>query len=191
MNLVELDSTAQTVRFLHSGVMLNPGSMGKGWALDRAGEQLASGTAAALLHGGRSSILALGAPPGQPEGWRVGLSDPADPTRRLGTLCLRDQAMSTSAATFRHGLRHGRRFGHLLDPRTGLPATGLLAATAFAPTAAVADALATAFFVLGEEETVSLCQARSDLGAILIVKDARRLLLLGSARQAGFVPTAS
>lgn len=191
MNLVDLDTDAQTIRFLRPGVVLNPGSMGKGWALDRAGERLATSVHAALLHGGRSSILAIGAPPGQPEGWRVGLSDPADPTRRLGTLCLRDQAMATSAATFRHGIQHGRRFGHLLDPRTGLPATGLLAATVFAPTAAVADALATAFFVLGEAGTAALCQARPELGAILIVNDARRLCLLGAAQQVRFEPTVS
>lgn len=182
MDQVDLLPDQRAVRFRRPGLVLNAGSVGKGWALDAAAARIRGRTAAALLHGGHSSLLAWGSPPGQMRGWCVGLSDPDQPTRRLGTLWLKDLAMATSAATFRHGLAHGRRFGHILDPRSGYPAVGLRAATALAPSAAWADALATAFFVLGEGKTIELCQRQPSWGAILLTDDDRRPKLVGLAR---------
>ena len=66
---------------------------------------------------------------------------------------LRDRALGTSAATFQHLEYNGRKLGHILDPRTGWPAEGTASATAIAPTAAEADALATAFFILGVDQS--------------------------------------
>ena len=71
--------------------------------------------------------------------------------------------MGTSAATFQHLEHDGRKLGHILDPRTGWPAEGMASAMVVAPTAAVADALATAFFILGVD------------GAAIIVGRTQRL----------------
>src|SRR5204862_5134718 len=121
-----------------------------------------------LLRGGHSSVSARGTEPGSENGWVVGISHPWDTARRLALVRLRDQALGTSAATFRHLEYNGRKLGHNLDPRDGWPAEGIASATVLAPTAAEADALATAFFVLGAEKTRTYCATHPDLGAVLL-----------------------
>jgi thiamine biosynthesis lipoprotein len=83
---------------------------------------------------------------------------------------LRDRALGTSAATHQHFFQGGRRYGHVLDPRTGWPAGTLASATAMAPAAAEADALSTAFFVMGVEGTRRYCREHRDIGAVLLTK---------------------
>jgi thiamine biosynthesis lipoprotein len=83
-------------------------------------------------------------------------------------LWLRDRALATSAATFQHLEYNGRKLGHILDPRTGWPAEGIASATVLAPTAAEADALATAFFILGIEEARAYCTNHPEVGALLL-----------------------
>jgi len=93
--------------------------------------------------------------------------------RRLAEIDLRDRALSTSGSGvqfFRHG---GKRYGHILDPRTGWPAEGMFSATVLAPTAAEADALSTAFYVLGVEQALAYCQAHPGIGTLLVYPSAR------------------
>ncbi|MBO0696964.1 MAG: FAD:protein FMN transferase [Zavarzinella sp.] len=167
---VSLDRDRRTVRYLRKGLEINLGGIGKGYALDRAAELLRSewAVASALLHGGSSSVRVLGTPPGQPRGWPVTIKHPWDADRRLGTLYLADAAMGTSAATFQHFEYNGRKLGHLLDPRTGWPAEGVEQVSVVARSAAEADALSTAFFVLGVEATARFCQTRPDVGVVLL-----------------------
>jgi thiamine biosynthesis lipoprotein len=87
---------------------------------------------------------------------------------RLALVWLRGQALGTSAATFQHLEYNGRKLGHILDPRTGWPAEGLASASALAPTAAEADALATAFYLQGLDWTRRYCEARPGIGAVLL-----------------------
>jgi thiamine biosynthesis lipoprotein len=169
MRHVVLGADRRSVRFLKPGLEINLGSIGKGYALDRAGECLRrQGVASALLHGGHSSILALGSMPGDGRGWPIGIRHPSQTERRLAVLRLRDRAIATSAATFQHLDYNGRKLGHILDPRSGWPAEGMASATAVAPTAAVADALATAFFILGVDATRAYCRDHRDVGAVLL-----------------------
>ncbi len=170
MRHVALEPERRRVRYLKPGVEINLGSIGKGYALDRVGQRLRAkwGIASGLLNGGNSSILALGTPPGDPAGWTVGLRHPERPDRRLALVRLRDRAMATSGATYQHFEYNKRKLGHLLDPRCGRPAEGVASATAFAPTAAEADALATAFYVLGAEATRRYCDAHPEVGAVLL-----------------------
>ncbi|HEY1380548.1 MAG TPA: FAD:protein FMN transferase [Gemmataceae bacterium] len=170
---VALDPERRSVRYLRDGVEINLGSIGKGYALDRVGELLRRkhGVTAGLLNGGNSSVLAIGTPPNDPRGWTVGLRDPAKPEERLAIVRLRDRAMATSAATYQHFAYNDRKLGHLLDPRTGRPAAGVAMATAFAPTAAGADALATAFYVLGPEATRRYCAAHPEVAAVVLVDE--------------------
>jgi len=170
MGHVHLDAERRTVRVDTPGVEFNLGAVGKGWALDRLVERLAGRwkIRAALLHGGRSSVYGRGCPPGDPRGWCVGVSHPADPERRLARVWLRDRALGTSAATYRYLEHEGRKLGHVLDPRTGWPAEGVASCSVAAPTAAEADALSTAFFILGVEAARDYCDRRPDVGMILL-----------------------
>jgi thiamine biosynthesis lipoprotein len=83
-------------------------------------------------------------------------------------LRLRDRALATSAATFQHVEYNNRKLGHILDPRSGWPAEELASATVLAPTAAEADALATAFFILGVDRARAFCAAHPWVGALLL-----------------------
>src|SRR5207245_854365 len=101
-------------------------------------------------------------------GWPVGIRHPWNPKRRLAVTWLRDRALGTSAATFQHLEHEGRKLGHILDPRTGWPAEGIASASVLAPTAAEADALATAFFILGIEKAKTYCENHPNIGAVLL-----------------------
>lgn len=180
-----LDRSRQTIRYLRKGLEINLGSIGKGYALDRAAELLVQdwGASSGLLHGGSSSVRAVGTPPGQPRGWPVTVKHPWNPDRRLGTVYLNHAALGTSAATFQHFAYNGRTLGHLLDPRTGWPAEGIDQASVIAPTAAEADALSTAFFVLGVEPTARFCRTRPDVGVLLLPAGQDRPLTFNLAPQ--------
>jgi len=168
----------QTVRFTRTGVELNLNGIGKGYALDRAAELLAGSESGYeisnwLLHGGHSSVLARGehfqqGTGGSLGGWPVGIRNPLFPDERLATLLLRNQAMGTSGSGVQYFRVGGKRYGHVLDPRTGWPVDHLLSVTVLADSAAEADALSTAFFVMGLEKAIEFCQHRSDVRALLI-----------------------
>ncbi len=168
---VALDRERRTVRFLKDGVQLNFGSIGKGYALDRAAWRIRTlaGELPVLLQGGASSVLAVGSPAA--DGWRVGIANPLDPKRRLVTVSLRNEALGTASNLIRFVDDRGRRYGHVLDPRTGWPAEGLLQASVIAPDAATADALATALLVMGREAAEAFCARHPELSAILVWSD--------------------
>jgi thiamine biosynthesis lipoprotein len=172
MRHVRLDPAAKTIAFDRPGVELNLGSVGKGHALDRTVRLLHRKAAvqSALIHGGHSSVYAVGSEAGTVAGWAVGLRDPDSPDIRLGCFRLCDRGLGISATTHQFFEHEGRRFGHLLDPRTAWPAEGIAISAATAPTAAEADALATAFFVLGIEPAMQICERRPELGAVLLTR---------------------
>ena len=179
---VVLDADRSTVSYQRRGLEINLGSIGKGYALDRAAH--IADTPNLLLHGGHSSVLALGNETPTQRGWTIGLTDPQRPERPRGLLHLCNRGMATSAITYQQIEHEGRKLGHLLDPRTAWPAEGMLSATVTAPTAAEADALATAFFILGAEKANTYCERHPDVGAALIAADAPgRMVLLGRARE--------
>ena len=98
---------------------------------------------------------------------------PLRPDERLAELLLRNQALSTSGAGTQFFIRRGQRYGHILDPRTGRPAEGLYSATVIAPTAAEAEGLSTAFYVMGPEKTGEFCAARPEIAALLVAPGER------------------
>lgn len=170
IRFIALDRERHTIRYLRKGLEINLGGIGKGYALDRAAEMMQReyATDSALLHGGLSSVRAIGTPPGQERGWPVAIKHPWNTDRRLGTLYLSNAGLGTSAATFQHFEYNGRKLGHLLDPRTGWPAEGVEQVSVTAPTAIEADALSTAFFVLGVEATAQFCRTRPDVGVVIL-----------------------
>jgi thiamine biosynthesis lipoprotein len=170
MQHVVLDAETRAVHYLRPGLEINLGSIGKGYALDRVGQRLRGqcGVKSGLVHGGHSSVYAIGQGPAGERGWGVGIRHPWKPDCRLAMVWLLDRALGTSAATFQHLEYNGRKLGHILDPRSGWPAEELALASVIAPTAAQADALATAFYVLGVDRARAYCENHPDVGAILL-----------------------
>lgn len=145
---LQLDPRTRSVRF-DVPLTVDLGAIGKGYAVDRVADLLrARGVSRALIGAGTSSYYAIGTPPGE-AGWRLHLRDPIDPARTLHTAVLRDQSLSTSGSTEKFFEIDGRRYGHILDPRTGSPVHERAQVTVVAPTATDSDALSTAVFVLG------------------------------------------
>jgi thiamine biosynthesis lipoprotein len=166
-----LDPAAHVLTSQVSRLHLDLGAVGKGYALDRLAGVLAEwGVDSAFLNSGGSTALALDQRP--ESGWPVGLGE-GDARREF---LLRGAALSGSGLAVKGS--------HLIDPRTGRPATRTLRAWAHAPDAAVADALSTAFFVMGDEEVAAFCAVHAGIGAALTRPDGR-LQLLGSLSGAG------
>lgn len=166
-----------TVRFEREGLEINLASIGKGYALDRCQELLLeNGVTDFLLHGGTSSVIAGGDRRDTTEhpGWQVGVPHPLRPDRRIGTIYLTDNALGTSGAEFQAFFHKGKRYGHVLDPRTGYPAQGVLSATVLAPDAATADALATACYVMGPDESAQYSERHPELGILLVLDGDKR-----------------
>lgn len=157
------------VRLLREGVELNLGAIGKGFAIDRATERMTrAGLDRFAWIAGQSSLRCVGDEfadrPG--EGWQVSVGHPLHLGRSLGALRLKGAALSTTGGGVQFFRAGDRRFGHVLDPRTGWPAEGVLSVTAVAPSASWAEALSTAFFVLGPDLGEEYCQRNSAVGAL-------------------------
>ncbi len=167
---VELNAAHQTIRFRKAGLEINLNSIGKGYALDQVATMLdAQGLTDYLWHGGRSSVLARGCNRADArQAWTLGLRHPFQPEHRLAEFYLHNRALGTAGGATQFFEHQGKRFSHLLDPRTGWPADGVLTSTAIAPTAAEADALATAFYVMGPEAVARYCKKHPEIGALLV-----------------------
>lgn len=193
MGRIELDPRARTVRFRAAGVELNLGAIGKGYALDCMRALLERrGVRHALLSAGGSSVVAVGgrsaggrAGPARRSlgggGWPIDLQSPLVTRDRLARVRLSNGALATSGAGEQFVIVDGQRYGHVLDPRTGRPARGVLSATVITKTAAVADALSTAFLVGGPELAGRYCDDHPDTLVILTPDDgSERVRVLGS-----------
>jgi len=147
-NLI-LDSKARTVRFKKPGMEIDPGGIGKGYAVDRMVRVLkAGGIRSALISAGGSSIFGLGSPPGE-QGWRVRIRDPRSPSKTIEEILLRDESMSTSGNYEKFFLAGGKRYSHLFDPRTGYPAEGVASVSVVAPRTLDSEAWTKPFFIMG------------------------------------------
>src|SRR5262245_11947625 len=165
MQHVTLDAARRQVSFARHGIELSFGAIGKGYARDRmAGVLRGHGARRALLSAGRSSVLAIG---GRGRGWPIDVR-PRLASQTAGRLWIRDGAVGTSGAGEQFIVAGGRRYGHVLDPRTGRPADGVLAASVVTRDAAAADALSTAFLIGGAELACGYCDTHPDTMAIVV-----------------------
>lgn len=164
--VVALDGDAGTVAFNRTGVRLDPGAIGKGYALERAADLLRdAGIRRALLHGGTSTVCAIGS------GWRVALQHPTRADAHLAVVTLNDTALSVSAVHGKIFHAQGRTFGHVIDPRDGRPVDNTLLAAVVAPSAADTDALSTALLVLGVAGIPLLTERFPDVAGYLVAED--------------------
>ncbi len=172
MGLVQLNPGDFTVRFSREGVMLDLGAIGKGYAIERAAEVLGeAGVTSALLHGGTSSAQAIGHPPGE-EFWKVAIEAPSpspdSAPALLATVPLKDEAMSVSGVRGHCFEAGGRTFGHIIDPRTGEPATGTVLAAVVLPSATETDALSTALLTRGRAGHEAIARLRPGMRTLVV-----------------------
>lgn len=164
---VVFDAYAGTVRFDEAGVAIDLGGIAKGYAADTAADVLRRAHATNALLDLSGNMVAMGNAAGH-AGWTVGIRDPSDDLPFLARLQLYNEAVATSGDYEQFVDVDGTRYGHILDPRTGWSATGLVSVTVVTEEAMVADAWATALFVLGSEAARTLAAARDDLAVVLV-----------------------
>ncbi|MDA7915705.1 FAD:protein FMN transferase [Verrucomicrobia bacterium] len=155
---VELNPDDYTIQFNRPGMLLDLGSVGKGYALDRVLEILREyEIKSALIHGGTSSIATIGTPLDGSE-WRIGLehpenylnTDPSKDQQYLGYVVLEDESLGVSAVWGKAFQTEDRTYGHVIDPRTGWPTTGAVYSAVRGRSNTDLDVLATAALVMGD-----------------------------------------
>ena len=152
---IRLDPDARTVRFDRPGVEMDPGGVGKGYAVDRMVEVLRqNGVQTALVAGSGSSIYGMGAPPDEPRGWPVKIKDPKDSRKTLAEVWLKDSSMSTSGSYEKFFRAEGKTYAHIMDPRTGYPAQGSISVSVIAPRTVDSEVWAKPYFINGRQWAV-------------------------------------
>jgi thiamine biosynthesis lipoprotein len=167
---VAVDPAAATVTLAHPGMALGFGGIAKGYTADRV---------AALLEGAgiRAGIVAVAGdvrvfgtrPDGDP--WRIGVRRPRDGEGPLATVAMTGGAVSTSGDYERYFEVDGRRYHHILDPRTLRPARDAVSVTVLAPDGTLADGLATALFVMGVRDGRALAEGMQGVEALFVAPD--------------------
>ncbi len=168
-----LDPVNQTVKFAKKGMDIDPGGIGKGYAVDKLAEVLrAAGVRSALISGGGSSIYAIGAPPQDPQGWKVTIKDPKNTSKSVAGAYLKDDSMSTSGNYEKFFFAEGKMWSHIMDPRTGYPSMGMLSVSIITPKTLDSEAWCKPYYILGRDWTlkhkpkdfrVFMCEDRSDV----------------------------
>lgn len=191
MSLVVLDRAEFTVRFARDGVMLDLGAIGKGYAVEQAAGILRdAGVNSALIHGGTSTVFAIGAPPDS-DAWKIVIDAPVSgvrssaftrsaeppeggtPNPPLATIALRDESLSVSAVAGKCFVANGRTLGHVLDPRTGEPASRAILSAVVLPSGTETDALSTALLVAGPDGHDAIAALRPHMRTLVVTSDDR------------------
>ena len=172
MDKVTINHAEGTVFLQKAGMLLDFGGIGKGLALDEAAESLKkNGITIALLNGGTSSILAMGAPPNE-KGWTVNIRHPYRDSDTIDHVMIADEALSTSGCYGAQLEAGGKPICHIVDPRNGLPITGMLTAAVIIKSndrpGTMSDALTKPIMINGPEWTRRYCKAHPGVSAIVV-----------------------
>jgi len=153
---LQLNARERTVRFDRAGVEIDPGGVGKGYAVDGMVTILrARGFRNALVAASGSSIFGLGNPPDEPRGWPISVADPWDHRKNAAQVFLKDLSLSTSGSyekSFRSGVH---RYSHIMDPRRGVPAERAVQVTVLTPRTIDSEVWAKPYFILGHDWTAA------------------------------------
>lgn len=167
---IELDSENSTVYLKLPGMKIGFGAIGKGYAADKAKNLLMDKGVVAGIINASGDMNTWGTQPNG-ESWKVAITNPMDKNKAFALLPLKENAVVTSGNYEKYVTFNGVRYTHIIDPRTGIPATEVISVTVFAPKAELADALATSIFVMGKDVGIDLIEQLPKIECIVIDKD--------------------
>jgi len=168
-----IDKAKATVFLKNKGMRIGFGAIGKGYAAEQAKALLQKrGVKNGIINAG-GDLAAWGSQPnGKP--WTIGIANPHFKNQAFARLAVKNQAVVTSGNYEKFVIIDGKKYTHIIDPRTGYPVTGLKSVTIICPNAELADALATSVFVLGKKVGLDLINQLNGVEAIL-VDDAQKI----------------
>jgi FAD:protein FMN transferase len=151
---IEFQPRDLTVRFTKHGVNLDPGGVGKGYAVDKMAAILRkAGVCSGVISAAGSAIYAIGAPPSDANGWSIHIRAPEGGNEIASQVCLKDASLSTSGSLEKYFWHRGKRYSHIMDPRTGYPSEGMLSVSVIAQNALDTEVWAKPYYVLGRAWT--------------------------------------
>lgn len=165
--LIELDEESLTVFLPKKGMKIGFGAIGKGYAADRAKQLLVEWGVLGGIINASGDMNTWGTKP-DGSSWTIGIVNPMNNKKVFSWFSLEHNAVVTSGDYEKFTQINGRRYSHIIDPRTGIPSQGIVSCTVFAGKAELADAIATAIFVMGVESGLFLIDQLPDIEAILI-----------------------
>lgn len=165
---IEMDGKAQSVKLTKPNRRISLGGIAKGYAIDRASQILSEAGLRSFFAQAGGDLYVKGRKPwGEP--WKVGVRDPrGTDTDFFAVLPVEDHAFSTAGDYERAFIQDGKRYHHIIDPRTGYPATASRSVTIWAKDALTADAIDDAVFILGPEKGLALVESIDDCGAVIV-----------------------
>lgn len=171
---IELDSIASTIFLKQSGMKIGFGSIGKAYAADRGRHILQEmGVKGGLINA--SGDIALWGKPPEKKSWSIGISDPEKPYKITRKLRMKEGAVATSGNYKKYVMFNGVRYSHIINPRTGYPATELASVTVIGPMAEFANALSTSVMVLGVKKGLKLMERYPQYRFVMITAKGRTL----------------
>ena len=166
---ISLDIENKTVFLPGQYMKIGFGGIGKGYASNRAKAKMATipGVQGGIVNAS-GDLFIWGLQPDGNENWKIQISDPKKPFFSMANVEVKNTAVVTSGNYEKFFMSNGIRYAHIIDPKSGLPTTGIKSATVICPDAEIADALATALFVLGREDGLFLIDKLKGVEAILV-----------------------
>lgn len=183
---VDLDKNKHLISTNKKGIKLNPSGIAKGYIVDKAVEKIKTlynveniivNAGGDLYAGGSSKRRFFW----QKKGWTVGIKHPRKPHLLLGTIVVSDKAVATSGDYERPLKIAGKKYSHIIDPKTGYPTEFIVSATVIAPDCASADALATAITVMGIDSGLDLIESLDNTEALIITEENNKTHLFFSS----------
>lgn len=168
------------------GMAIDLGGIAKGYAVDRAFELLKSLGYRNLVVNAGGDLRVGGSKPDGP--WSIGIQHPRDPGKIMARISVSDTAVATSGDYEKFFIHQGKRYHHILNPKTGFPAEGCQSVTILAKDATTADALATALFALGPEKGYALCRRLEGVDCLIVDREGNAAVSPGLKDRISFAP---
>jgi thiamine biosynthesis lipoprotein len=164
---IDINVTQRSVYLKEAGMKIGFGAIGKGYAADKAKALLiAEGVEGGIINA--SGDMNTWGTQSNGEDWMIAITNPMDKSKSYGLLPIKKGAVVTSGNYEKFVSFDGKRYAHIIDPRTGYPAKGIISVTVFAPKAELADALATSIFVMGIDAGINRINQMAEIECIII-----------------------
>jgi len=162
-----LDKEKGTVFLKLEGMKIGFGAIGKGYAADKAKQLLQNkGVKAGIINA--SGDMNTWGKQTNGDDWKVGITNPLNKNNVFALLPISEKAVVTSGNYEKFIMLNGKRYSHIIDPRTGYPSSGIVSVSVFAPSAELADALATSIFVMGKEVGINFINQLNGIECIIV-----------------------